>query len=570
MSIKEKVKYGNGIYHESYENITELEVGKFDYIKGVYKIDNTTKIETKKIVELSRYRVQYNSVDLIIVAVKQEDWIFFYNDSCERWKLLQEIAKGGSGCKSIFNKAEQDGGVLKIIWKELLRLACEEHLIANPYIYASELGISQDFVFYGTLGKSYFYEGSDFEEFYNSLLKLCQENIEEARKEIYLLCKERIEQQYGKNFENLPQVLENYATTIVFDEIAGHAEKVEEEVEFWKQAYDKRIVSETWMQNYIHVLKEKKKVLETYYCNHNNSMLIAEHGTIRERKIELLDTLRGLSFEDALEMYRLYQAWCRTLENELTQAIFNSEMSLLHCYKEYYYLGSVLISDYLNKINKNKAKRRMILQSDIDRALLYFYETDNVESARQLREKEEYLDNKKNGLLGEREVEYALKWLNGSYISIPKTSMTKFGEKAIILGNPDFNNETQEYDHLVVGKQGVFLIETKNYAGKLIVDKNGNWIRIRNDGSEEGERNPIQQLRRHEKLLRSIVGKDITIISLICMAHPKMIIEGVENCAAPIIKSDLLTDFIENYVSAQELTETEIKQCVEAIAKHML
>ena len=177
---------------------------------------------------------------------------------------------------------------------------------------------------------------------------------------------------------------------------------------------------------------------------------------------------------------------------------------------------------------------------------------------------QENTENKKMGSLGEKEVNYALKWLDQSYIKISNPNV----ENPISLYNPDFIDESQEYDHIIIGKQGVFNIETKNFAGRLIVDVNGNWIRIR-DNQMEGERNPIQQVRRHEKLLRSIIGSDIPIINIICMAHPKLIIEGVENCSVPIIKSDLLVEFIETYKSDVNISEDEIRKCVTQIEKHI-
>lgn len=177
---------------------------------------------------------------------------------------------------------------------------------------------------------------------------------------------------------------------------------------------------------------------------------------------------------------------------------------------------------------------------------------------------QKFAENQKKDSMGEKEVNYALKWLDKSYIKISNPN----SEKAISLYNPEFIDEAQEYDHIIVGKQGVFNIETKNFAGKLIVDVNGNWIRVR-DGQMEGERNPIQQIRRHEKLLRSIIGLDIPIINIICMAHPKLIIEGVENCSVPIIKSDLLVEFIETYTSDANISEDEIKKCVTQIENYI-
>lgn len=108
------------------------------------------------------------------------------------------------------------------------------------------------------------------------------------------------------------------------------------------------------------------------------------------------------------------------------------------------------------------------------------------------------------------------------------------------------------------------MIETKNYKGKLSIDKNGNWIRTKEDGTKEGERNPLQQIRRHEKLLSSIVG-NIEIISVICLSHPKVIIEGAENCPRKVIKSDLLCEYIENYKGQRTYDNEGINVIVDKI-----
>lgn len=197
-------------------------------------------------------------------------------------------------------------------------------------------------------------------------------------------------------------------------------------------------------------------------------------------------------------------------------------------------------------------------------------ESDESEEGK-LQKEEDYLENRNGGKIGEKEVDYALKWLDKSFIVVPKKPSEKYDDGAIVIYNPDYIDEAQECDHIVIGKQGVFLIETKNYAGELIIDSHKNWIRIKNDGIKEGERNPLQQLRRHEKLLSSILTDDIPIIGVICMAHPKMIITGVENSPIPLVKSDLLVDFIEKYPSNnKELSFQEMQECLKKIEQYMI
>lgn len=155
------------------------------------------------------------------------------------------------------------------------------------------------------------------------------------------------------------------------------------------------------------------------------------------------------------------------------------------------------------------------------------------------------------GKAGEDAVDYVLKWLPEMYCVIEKDCVGKYSDNIILLENPSFSDESQEFDHLVIGPQGIFNIETKNYSGKLAIDKAGNWLRLKKGGTEWiAEENPTQQVFRHHVLLQSIVGYQIPIIDVICLSHPSILIAGQENSRVSVIKKDLLADFIVNYRSA--------------------
>ncbi len=152
------------------------------------------------------------------------------------------------------------------------------------------------------------------------------------------------------------------------------------------------------------------------------------------------------------------------------------------------------------------------------------------------------------GRAGEDAVDYVLKWLPDNYCVIEKDCVGKYSDNIILLENPGFSDESQEFDHIVVGPQGIFNIETKNYSGKLFIDKAGNWNRMKKGEAEWiAEENPAQQLFRHHILLQSIVGDQIPIIDVICMSHPSIMINGQENSRIPVIKKDLLADYIVSY-----------------------
>lgn len=151
------------------------------------------------------------------------------------------------------------------------------------------------------------------------------------------------------------------------------------------------------------------------------------------------------------------------------------------------------------------------------------------------------------GRIGEEAVDYVLKWLPDLYCVIEKNCVSKYSDNAILLENPILTDETQEFDHLVIGPQGVFNIETKNYSGNVYIDKAGNWMRLKKGENDwTTEENPAQQLFRHHVMLQSILGDQVPVIDVICMSHPSLMISGQENSGIPIIKKDLLADFIVN------------------------
>ena len=224
----------------------------------------------------------------------------------------------------------------------------------------------------------------------------------------------------------------------------------------------------------------------------------------------------------------------------------------------------------MNQINRNKAKVKYISPDLLNEAMVFYYDADSPQDAYTARSAEIYSQAKESGDKGEKKVDYALKWLDASYTVIEKRSKDKAGSPCILLFNPGFIDEKQEYDHLIVSCKGVFNIETKNLAGKLVVDKAGNWIRKKN-GEEEGVKNPLQQVRQHEKLLASFLPKECRIISILCIANDKAIIEGSEHCPIPIVKSDLLVEFIENWQTTDsELSDEQKKDCITAIYERMV
>lgn len=298
--------------------------------------------------------------------------------------------------------------------------------------------------------------------------------------------------------------------------------------------------------------------------------LLRRYGPVSILKENLRSSINRLGFMELLELFKEYKAQENYFSELVAQSNLDRKDSLFKQYADIYRLGSVLISDRMNQINRNKTKNKYIPQDLLDEAMVFYYDADSPQDAYAARSAEIYSQAKESGDKGEKKVDYALKWLDASYTVIEKRSKDKAGSPCILLFNPGFIDEKQEYDHLIVSCKGVFNIETKNLAGKLVIDKAGNWIR-KKDGDEEGVKNPLQQVRQHEKLLASFLPKECRIISILCIANDKAIIEGSEHCPIPIVKSDLLVEFIENWQTTDsELSDEQKKDCITAIYERMV
>lgn len=75
-----------------------------------------------------------------------------------------------------------------------------------------------------------------------------------------------------------------------------------------------------------------------------------------------------------------------------------------------------------------------------------------------------------------------------------------------ILSDGRFSNQI---DHIVVNARGVFVIETKNYAGYVFgTDEQKQWTQVKNFGAEKiSFYNPVMQNATHVNKIKRIVGK---------------------------------------------------------------
>lgn len=176
---------------------------------------------------------------------------------------------------------------------------------------------------------------------------------------------------------------------------------------------------------------------------------------------------------------------------------------------------------------------------------------------------------------GEEEVEYAIRWLCAEsafhFKAIKKNCETKYRYGCILLKNPGFIDEQQEYDHILVSDGGIILIETKNWKGKVEIRSDGKWVRdSENNGCLVGVESPLYQIQRHEALIKSILP-NVAIYSLLVFSNSSLMLEGRENCnMCRVIYVDQLKETVMNILSSSELNGRAIDYCVNEIEKYKI
>lgn len=104
------------------------------------------------------------------------------------------------------------------------------------------------------------------------------------------------------------------------------------------------------------------------------------------------------------------------------------------------------------------------------------------------------------------------------------------GEKQV-FNNYKFisNGKTVQIDHIFINKNGIFVIETKNYKGEIFGNEEQHeWTQVLAFGNVENKfYNPIKQNKSHIYKLQKFLPKNIDIISVVVFIDAD--IEGVES-----------------------------------------
>lgn len=126
-----------------------------------------------------------------------------------------------------------------------------------------------------------------------------------------------------------------------------------------------------------------------------------------------------------------------------------------------------------------------------------------------------------------------------------------------------------ETDHLLVGRCGLVLVETKNIAGTITLNLRG-WTQQKNGQAEESIGSAAAQNDRHKDYFRKFFQEhglyNIPIYNVVAISNPKAIIRGEDPSCDAVVKSESLPYVIRQFPEKLDMA-TVIK--LENLCKHL-
>lgn len=141
------------------------------------------------------------------------------------------------------------------------------------------------------------------------------------------------------------------------------------------------------------------------------------------------------------------------------------------------------------------------------------------------------------------------------------------------------NNSSAQIDHLVIGQNGLFLVETKSYAGSITITENGDVCRRdRNTGKKVISSKEKDQIMHHEYILRKKLSNlrfktmdvnrinNLSINSILLFTHRAKHIDG----RTPFFFNGYANesvDFILNRESEINLSKNQINEIIKVLKR---
>lgn len=159
--------------------------------------------------------------------------------------------------------------------------------------------------------------------------------------------------------------------------------------------------------------------------------------------------------------------------------------------------------------------------------------------------------------------------------------LEKLGDSYYLINGVVIPPNRGDTDHIVIGSNGMFVIESKNYGGEIECDGD-TWVRYKT--SRKGKRynisvgSPSRQVKRNSKVLKDFILKHdkeifrrrtphIWIQSILVFTN-KNVRLSLKNPTVDILGIENLSGYIQNKPSELQLTEEEARKIGEVVLKY--
>lgn len=109
----------------------------------------------------------------------------------------------------------------------------------------------------------------------------------------------------------------------------------------------------------------------------------------------------------------------------------------------------------------------------------------------------------------------------------------------VLFPNPHSRTGHTEADFVVVGRNGVYLVEAKNNAGKVAIDESKDQWSITLGKNHHSMRNPIKQVSIQKSVLERhlrAAGLNVDVKPLVVMSNPDVKLKGQNGLTVPVFK----------------------------------
>ena len=151
------------------------------------------------------------------------------------------------------------------------------------------------------------------------------------------------------------------------------------------------------------------------------------------------------------------------------------------------------------------------------------------------------------------------------------SKLIPLGYKVINGPRLKWNKKVHEYDHIVIGDNGVFCVETKAFGmtdgketvTKLLISSSDQWT-IKKGEKIRQVKSPTSQILAEKLHLEEILLKKfIPVNAVLLLCNGKLTVDQEEELLYPVIKIDGIVEYIHNFKG--HITETDKEYILRAI-----